>query len=106
MKLRLLHDWILAEVEPAESTSIGGIVLVSPRPIRTAKVLAVGPGKFSKKGVRKPVQVAVGDRFPFFKASTESKQGQALALYLENNQVLVRESDVLFLLQEDLRVEY
>jgi chaperonin GroES len=106
MKLRLLHDWVLARVEPAPAVSPGGIVLVAVQPIRNATVLAVGPGKRNSKGVLTPTQLRVGDTFPFFKAAAETKQGYQLALLLEDNEVLIRESDVLFVLEEPLRVEY
>lgn len=106
MKLRLFHDWVLAKVEPAPTESPGGIVLVATQPIRTATVLAVGPGKRDSKGNLTPTQLKVGDSFPFFKAASETKQGYALALLLDDNEVLIRESDVLFVLEEPARVEY
>jgi len=104
MKIRLLHDWVLARVEPAPTETPGGIVLVGPRPIRTATVLAVGPGKRDSKGHLTPTQLKVGDTFPFFKAAAETKQGYALTLLLEDNEVLIRESDVLFVTEQGVSV--
>lgn len=67
-------------------------------------MLATGPGKRNRKGVLVPMELAVGDRFPFFKAVTETKQGHALGLLLEENEALVRESDVLFIADEEMTV--
>lgn len=100
MKLRPLHDWVHVVIEPASNTTRGGLVLVGPRPVRVARVLAVGPGRRDKNGVLNPTQIRVGDRFPFFKAATETKQGYAISLQLEENEALLRESDVLFLMEE------
>lgn len=93
-----LQDWIVVELEPAAAQSKGGIILVGPQPVRTARVVAVGPGRVTKSGVRVAPQVKVGDRFPFFKAVTDTRQGRALAECLPDNQELIRETDVLFVL--------
>ena len=106
MKIRLLHDWVLARVDPAPKETAGGIVLVGPTPIRNATVLAVGPGRRDAKGCLTPTQLHVGDTFPFFKAASETKQGYALALLLNDNEVLIRESDVLFVMEEPCNVTY
>ena len=97
MKLQLRLDWVLVKVDPPETQSPGGILLVGAQPIRMATVIDVGPGKYNRKGVRIPTELQPGDRFPFFKAVTETKQGHALTLLLEDGEALVRESDVLFL---------
>lgn len=106
MKLRPLHDWVRARVDPAPTETAGGIVLVGPPPIRNATVIAVGPGKRDAKGRLTPTQLKVGDTFPFFKAASETKQGYALAMLLDDNEVLIRESDVLFVMDEKLNVTY
>jgi chaperonin GroES len=104
MKLRLFHDWVHVRVEPARTQTSGGILLVGPEPIRMAEVLAVGPGRRNKKGKLIPTQVQVGDRFPFFKGASETRQGHALALLLEDNEALLLESDVLFVAEEPIEV--
>lgn len=104
MKIRLFHDWVHARVDPEEPECPSGILLVGPQPIRTATVLAVGPGRRSADGTLVPTQVKVGDRFPFFKAAADTKQGYALSLLLDDNEVLIRESDVLFVLDAPVRV--
>lgn len=104
MKLRLLHDWVLAEVEPAPEKTAGGIIIAGPQPIRMATVLDVGPGRRDSKGRLTPTQLRAGDKFPFFKAASETRQGHSLALLLEDNQVLIKESDVLFVDEQGVRV--
>ena len=59
-----LRDGLLLEMDPP--------VLYTPSGIKipddaihypgTGRVLAVGPGRYNKQGIRKPVQVKVGDR--------------------------------------------
>lgn len=105
MKIELWSDWMVAVVEPASETTKGGIIKVGPDPIRFAVCKEVGPGRrfFSKKLKREyvvPSEVKPGDRFPFFKGASETKQGHAFALLLEDNEVMIRASDVLFVLEE------
>lgn len=104
MKLTLFHDWVHIKVDPAPTQSSGGIHLVGAVPIRMATVLAIGPGKRNRKGVLIPMELKVGDRFPFFKAVTETKQGHALELLLDDNEALIRENDVLFIADEEVTV--
>ena len=100
MKLALKQDWLHVRIEPAKDRTPGGIVLVGPRPVRMAVVLAAGPGIRNKRGVLNPTEARVGDRFPFFKGATETKQGHALELLLDENEALIRETDVLFVIEE------
>lgn len=104
MKLRLLHDWVHVRIEPARTQTQGGILLVGPAPIRMAEVLAVGPGRRDKKGELRPTQLRIGDKFPFFKGASETRQGHALAMLLEENEALLLESDVLFVAEEPVEV--
>lgn len=105
MSVRPLHDCILIELEPEkEKASESGIIIVSgPEPIRFAKVLATGPGrKYKDRFV--PTQVQVGDRVAFFMANLETKQGAAICHRLEENHGLIRESDILMVVDEDVRI--
>lgn len=96
---------MVAVVEPAAEATKGGIIKVGPDPIRFAVCKEVGPGRifWSKRRGRYylvPSDVKPGERFPFFKGASETKQGHAFALLLEDNEVLIRASDVLFVLEE------
>lgn len=101
MKIRLLHDWVLIQVEDAPETTKSGFVLVGAQPVRKARVISTGPGRrYGKKDVLVPMRLKPGDRFPFFKAATETKQGEMLSMLLPDGQELIRETDVLFVIEE------
>lgn len=99
MKIKLWSDWILVEIEDLPKKGPTEIILTDAEPIRIARALDVGPGRrYKNKFI--PMELKVGDRFPFFKALTETAQGAQLSLLLEANQGLIRESDVLFVIEE------
>lgn len=97
--MRPRSDWVLIRLEP-EKKSSGLIVRPGPAPVRTAVALAVGPGRVTKKGKLIPCALKVGDRFPFFKAATETGQGKKIAERLPEGQEMIRESDVLFVFED------
>lgn len=71
MKIRPLHDRVIVLREEEEQKSTGGIIIpdtAKEKPQR-GKVIAVGPGKFSKDGKRIPMDVKAGDRVFFTKYS-------------------------------------
>lgn len=103
--MRPLHDWVLIELEPEKKVTSGGIILTGPAPVRIARAVAVGPGRMTKKGKLIPSQVKVGDRFPFFKAATETQQGRKIAERLPEGQEAIRESDILFVFEEGTAYE-
>jgi chaperonin GroES len=88
---RPLNDHVLIELDTAEATSKGGIILpdISKEKPVTGKVVAVGPGKVYENGVRVPLDVWKGNRVLFSKyAAVEIKiDGRTLTT--------VRESDIL-----------
>ena len=105
MKIKLWSDWMIAELEPEPKATKGGIIKVAAEPIRFARCKSVGPGRVFWSKSRGsyylvPSEVQPGDRFPFFKAASETKQGHTLAMLLEDNEVLIRASDVLFVVEE------
>ena len=100
MNIRLRHDWVRVVVEPEKKVSDGGIFLPGVQPIRIARVVAVGPGRQFRSGAFIPMELKVGDRFHFFKGASETRQGHALALLLDENEALLRETDVLSVIDE------
>jgi len=101
--IRPLNDWVLVELEPVKDVYSSGIIRVAAEPIRTARVLRVGPGKhYPDKFVATVVRE--GQRVAFFSASTETKQGQQLNFVLKENQELIREVDVLLVLEGNVEV--
>jgi co-chaperonin GroES (HSP10) len=101
-------DWALIQMEPAigESKSAGGIVLTHPELIRKGIVISVGPGRHYVDGVYKPTELKMGDRVAFLAATMDTQQGHQIAHLLEKDQALIRETDVLFVIDEgDPRIE-
>ena len=105
LQIRLLSDWMIAVLEPLPEKSKGGIIKVGPEPVRFARCKAVGPGRrfWSQKFKHYyvvPSEIQPGERFPFLKAASETKQGHQLAMLLEENEVLIQARDVLFVVDE------
>jgi chaperonin GroES len=62
-----LDDRLIVRVEPAAEKTAGGIIIpgtAGERPFR-GKVMAKGPGRRSKKGLLRPLDVNVGDMVLF-----------------------------------------
>ncbi len=86
-----LADYIVAEAEAAATKTSSGLYLpagAGEKP-KTAKVLAVGPGKVGDDNERIPVSLKPGDRIVYKGYSTtEIKVG-------DKEYILVKEEDVL-----------
>lgn len=96
--LRPLLDWLVVRVEPLP-TMRGSILLPQGDNVRTATVLAVGPGKRDSAGVRIPVGVEVGEKVAYFRWHEEHKSGKKLMSTLSelgDDLAMVRALDVLF----------
>lgn len=92
LNIELLGDQVLIEQDGASEKSEGGIVLVENDDSRpsSGRVVAVGPGRMTKKGVRIPIEVGFGNAVLFKKYSEYTE------INLNNRTYLVmRESDVL-----------
>jgi chaperonin GroES len=91
MKIRPLQDRLVVKRIAEETTTKGGIIIPDTAKEKPAsgEVLAVGAGKVSKDGKRRPIDIAVGDRVLFGKyAGTEIKiDGE--------DHLILREDDVL-----------
>ncbi len=73
--IRPLHDFVVLELEKAEEQTASGIILTDSNKEKPTigKVLAVGPGKVTEKGVV-ALSVKVGERVVFEKyGNTELK---------------------------------
>ena len=86
-----LSDYVVAEAEVASTKTASGLYLpdsATERP-KTAKVVAVGPGKVGEDNERIPMTVKVGDRIVYKSYSTTD-------IKLDNKEyILVREDDIL-----------
>ena len=92
MKFQPLGDRVVVEREEAKSTTAGGIVLpdtAKDKP-QKGKVLAIGEGRITKDGKRRPLQVKVGDSVLF-----TSYAGDEFKLDGEKKVLLMREDDIL-----------
>lgn len=86
-----LSDYVVAVAEEASNKTASGLFLpdnAAEKP-KTAKVVAVGPGKVGDDNERIPVNLKVGDRIVYKSYSTtDVKVG-------DKDYILVREEDVL-----------
>lgn len=91
MKIRPLNDRVLVLREEEEQKSTGGIIIpdtAKEKPQR-GKVIAVGPGKFSKDGKRIPMDVKAGDRIFFSKyAGTDIKIDSIEHVFMREDDIL------------------
>jgi co-chaperonin GroES (HSP10) len=102
--IRPLHDWLLVEVEPEKAVyHFTSIVRVSKDPVSMGRVLAVGPGRYYiDKYV--PTTVKAGDRVAFLTALTETGEGRSIGHVIMEDQALIRESDVLMVVEAGVEV--
>jgi chaperonin GroES len=89
LKIQPLADYVVAQVEEAETKTASGIYLpekAQEKP-KTAKVLAVGPGRIGDDNERVAPEVKVGDRIIYGGYSnTEVKvDGEEYLLIKEEN---------------------
>jgi len=92
MKIQPLGDRVVVEREEAKSTTAGGIVLpdtAKDKP-QKGKVLAIGDGRITKDGKRRPLQVKAGDSVLF-----TSYAGDEFKIDGEKKVLLMREDDIL-----------
>ena len=91
MNLKPLGDRIVVEREEAGKTTAGGIVLpdtAKDKP-QKGKVLAIGDGRLTKDGKRRPLQVKVGDQVLF-----STYAGDEIKVLGDKKVLLMREDDI------------
>jgi chaperonin GroES len=95
MKIRPLHDRILAERLEEKEMRKGGIIIpdTAKEKPQEGKVIAVGNGKVSDDGKKIPLDVKAGDKILFGKYS-----GSEVRLD-EKEYLIMREDDVLAILE-------
>lgn len=91
MKIRPLHDRVIAKRLAEEKLSAGGIVIpdtAAEKPIQ-GEVISVGNGKLLDNGEVRPLDVKKGDRILFGKYSgTEVKIGGDEYLVLREDDIM------------------
>lgn len=81
------------------------------QPLQKAVIVRVGPGrdKIIKAGSTKtkfvPTMVKPGDHVVFYTAILGTRQGKALGHVMEDGEAIIREEDILFAFDGDLKVE-
>jgi chaperonin GroES len=96
MKLQPLGDRVVVEREESKGTTAGGIVLpdtAKDKP-QKGKVIAVGDGRVSKDGKRRPLQVKTGDHVLF-----TSYAGEEFKIEGDQKVLLMREDDILAVIE-------
>ncbi len=96
MNIQPLGDRVVIEREEAKGTTAGGIVLpdtAKDKP-QKGKVVAVGDGRVTKDGTRRPLQVKVGDQVLF-----TSYAGDEFKLNGDQKVLLMREDDILAVIE-------
>jgi chaperonin GroES len=96
MKIQPLGDRVVVEREEAKDKTAGGIVLpdtAKDKPQR-GKVVAVGDGRITKDGKRRPLQVKEGDQILF-----TSYAGDEFKLNGDKKVLLMREDDILAVIE-------
>ena len=96
MKLQPLGDRVVVEREEAKATTAGGIVLpdtAKDKP-QMGKIVAVGDGRITKDGKRRPLQVKIGDNVLF-----TSYAGEEFKVAGDQKVLLMREDDILAVIE-------
>jgi co-chaperonin GroES (HSP10) len=113
---RLKSDHLLVKLDPRKEKTRGGIVIpeTEAQPIRTGVILQAGPGRWTKvrrrgtgeyKTVLRPMDAQVGERVAFLIGSVDTKTGQAVTHYLQEDERVIREDDVLFAIPDGIDLE-
>ncbi len=95
INLRVLNDRVLVKRSEAQNRTSSGIIIPETAKEKSfeGEVIAVGSGKILENGSVKPISVKVGDKILFAKYSeTEVK-------YLDENYLLLREDDILAIVE-------
>ena len=90
MKIRPLQDRVVVRRKEEETKTAGGIVLPGSAAEKPAQgeILAVGPGRVSENGEKRPVDLKVGDTVVFGKyASNTVKIDDEELLILSENEI-------------------
>ena len=96
MNLKPLGDRVVVQREEAGNTTAGGIVLpdtAKDKP-QKGKVLAIGDGRLTKDGKRRPLQVKVGDQVLF-----STYAGDEIKVLGDKKVLLMREDDILAVIE-------
>lgn len=101
--IRPINDWLVVKLDEDKKVR-GELLLVRGDRVRTGTVLSVGPGRqYSDEYV--PTEVAPGDKVAFFRENLEHASGKVILQHMEDGKCMLRESDILLVLDPDNPVE-
>ncbi len=114
LKIRPLNDVVLVKLEPRQQYSDTIVIpdsVAQAHPLQKATVVRVGPGRHElirasgKETKFIGTQIKVGEKVVFFTATMDTRQGKQVAHALPDGYGLIREKDIIFVYESDLRVE-
>jgi chaperonin GroES len=114
VSVRPLSDVLVVRLEKARTTTAGGLIRPDTRqhPIRIGRVLQAGPGrrwKDRRTGQWSfwPTEAKPGDRVVFLAALLQTREGRqrSTSYSLDDDEALIRETDVLLVIDQDDPVE-
>jgi co-chaperonin GroES (HSP10) len=92
--IRPLGDNVVIRMDPDEETVGDAGILLKPEnadghPLATGEVIAKGPGKWTKKNVREPIPVEVGDGVVFVRYHKEVHTNKQFRGMEGNDQLVI-----------------
>jgi len=110
----LLSDRLLVRLDPRRAQTRGGLVIpeTEAQSVRTGTIQQVGLGKRERirrkngeyREVLRPIEAKEGERIAFFIGSVDTRSGQSVSRYLLEDQCVIREDDVIGVLEGDVEV--
>jgi chaperonin GroES len=100
--IRPTGDRLIIKKESGTRVSHGAIVLPEGSrsdSINFGTVIAVGPGRITKKGVRVPPEVRVGDKVAYVFALEKTNSNVQLKESLNDKEFILQEKDVLAVIE-------
>lgn len=99
-QVRPLNDWVLVRLTALPQKE-GGVVLLHPPLVSQGQVVRVGPGRHYTDGEFRPTQLKAEEVVAFLSVAVDNKQGRQVSHeVLGPSHVLIRETDVLFVIEE------
>ncbi len=95
-------DWVVVKRDPWPTSTPSGLVHLAERPFEwvcTGVVQAVGPGARSRRGIRVPVAVRVGERVVY--DYRPSKEDLAMRCLYGDRAILLRETELVAVMESD-----
>lgn len=113
-KFKPLNDCVLVKLDPRQVYSE---ILAIPQvrelnhPVSKGTVVSVGPGRWKKRKADRPERVFIpvearpGMKIVFFSAAMHEKQGENFCHDMPDDHALIRDGDILFAFEDDVKVE-